>query len=193
MHEPSFSGKLLVVGQALNGWGHEAAPCDFADPAVRAAQLAGTRRSSEKDGAFGWMRRQVWSRPFWKLARVALDDLGLQLNQIAWSNLAKLAPAAGKNPSNDLLWQQHDRGGVLLRQEVDELDPEIVLIVSGRGYAEPFIRGAGFAPAWDRQGALQFDGELGGRRWIVVSHPGTFAHRFEASRTALLGALAGSK
>ena len=78
----------------------------------------------------------------------------------------------------------------MLKQEVAELDPEIVLIVSGRGYAEPFIREAGLAPEWDRRGALQFDGSLDGRRWIIVSHPGTFAHRFEASRTALEGALA---
>ncbi len=93
MHEPSYTGRLLVVGQALNGWGHMCAPADLAVAEVRARQLAATRRSSEKDGAFGWMRRQVWSRPFWKLARVAMDEMDLRLDQIAWSNLAKLSPA----------------------------------------------------------------------------------------------------
>jgi hypothetical protein len=80
----------------------------------------------------------------------------------------------------------------MLRLEVAELDPEIVLVVSGRGYAEPFLAGAGLAPEWDRRGALQFDGMLDGRRWIVVSHPGTFAHRYDASRSALLAALSAS-
>jgi hypothetical protein len=190
MHEPSYSGRLLVIGQALIGWGHEGAPADFEDAGERRRQLAATRRSSEKEGAFGWMRPRVWSRPFWKLARVAMDHLSLRLDQIAWANLAQVAPAAGGNPGGDLHLRQHRHGGEMLRLEVTELDPEIVLVVSGRGYAEPFIAGAGLAPQWSRRGALQFDGMLDGRRWIVVSHPGTFAHRFEASRFALLEALA---
>jgi hypothetical protein len=191
MHEPSYTGRMLVVGQALNGWGHMCPPGDFVEAEIRAQQLAATRHSSEKDGAFGWMRRQVWSRPFWKLARVAMDEMDVRLDQIAWSNLAKLSPAEGKNPWGELLWRQHALGGQMLRTEVAELDPEIVLIVSGRGYAEPFISGAGLTPGWSRRGALQFDGLLGGRRWIIVSHPGTFAHRYEASRLALLEALSG--
>jgi hypothetical protein len=190
MHEPTYTGRLLVIGQALNGWGHEGAPADFADPGERRRQLTATRHSSEKQGAFGWMRPRVWSRPFWKLARVAMDELGVGLHEIAWANLAQVAPAAGGNPGGELHWRQHRHGGEMLRLEVDELDPEIVLVVSGRGYAEPFITGAGLAPGWSRRGALQFDGPLDGRRWIVVSHPGTFAHRYEASRSALLDALA---
>jgi hypothetical protein len=190
MHEPSYTGRLLVIGQALNGRGHEGAPADFADAGVRRRQLAATRRSSEKEGAFGWMRPRVWSRPFWKLARVAMDELELRLDQIAWANLAQVAPAAGGNPGGELQWRQHGRGGEMLRLEVQELDPEVVLVVSGRGYAEPFLAGAGLAPIWSRRGALQFVGSLDGRRWIVVSHPGTFAHRYEASRSALLEALA---
>ncbi len=190
MHEPSYTGRLLVVGQALNGWGHMCPPALFADAAVREDQLARTRRLSEKDEAFGWMRRQVWSRPFWKLARVAMDKVGLELREIAWSNLAKLSPAEGKNPWGELLWRQHALGGHMLRREVAELDPETVLIVSGRGYAEPFLAGGGLGPAWSRRGALQFDGVLDGRRWVIVSHPGTFAHRYEASQAALLEVLA---
>jgi hypothetical protein len=189
MHEPSYTSRLLVIGQALNGWGHEGAPADFADAGERQRQLAATRNSSEKEGAFRWMRPRVWSRPFWKLARGAMDDLGLSLDQIAWANLAQVSPAAGGNPAGELQWRQQRHGGEMLRLEVDELNPEIVLVVSGRGYAEPFIAGAGLAPDWSRRGALQFHGILDGRRWIIVSHPGTFARRYEASRSALLEAL----
>lgn len=189
MHQPTFTGKLLVVGQALNGWTVEGPACGLADASARASLLDWTRRCSESANAFCWMSPRVWSRPFWKLARVAMDACGLSLDEIVWSNLAKVAPAAGKNPNRELLWSQHEIGGRLLRLEVEELDPELVLIVSGRGYAEPFLSGAGLSPAWQRRGALQFDGRLDGRRWIVVSHPGTFAHRYEASRAALTEAL----
>jgi hypothetical protein len=131
------------------------------------------------------MRARVWSRPFWKLAQLAMGSLDQKLDQIAWSNLAKVAPAAGLNPHRELLWSQHRLGGALLRQEVTELSPDLVVLISGRAYAEPFLRDAGLAPEWDRRGALQFNGVLEGRRWIIVSHPGTFAHRYEASSNAL--------
>lgn len=188
MHEPSYSGRLLVVGQALNGWGHMRPPADFADPEVRRDQLARTRRSSEREGAFGWMRPKPWGSPFWRLARTAMREMGLELRDIAWSNLAKLSPERG-NPQGELLWRQHRLGGEMLRREVEELDPETVVVVSGRGYTEPFLVGGGLAPAWARRGALHFDGTLAGRRWIIVSHPGTFAYRYDASHAALLGAL----
>lgn len=99
----------------------------------------------------------------------------LDLDEVAWSNLAKIAPARGGNPWGALLGAQHELGGQLLRREVRELDPELVLVVSGRGYLEPFLTGAGLSPAWSRAGARQFDGQLDGRRWLVVNHPGTFA------------------
>ena len=189
MHQPTFTHRLLVVGQALNGWTVEGPECGLSDAPVRAPLLDYTRRCSEAANAFCWMSPRVWSRPFWKLARVAMDAYGLSREEIAWSNLAKVAPAAGKNPNRELLWRQHELGGRLLRQEVEELDPDLVLIVSDRGYAEPFLSGAGLSPAWQRRGALQFDGMMGGHGWLVVSHPGTFAHRYESSRAALAGAL----
>jgi len=98
---------------------------------------------------------QPWGRPFWRLVRSAMEVLGVQLNEIAWSNLAKAAPAAGKNPWSALLERQHRLGGRLLRQEVNELDPDVVLLLSGRGYAGPFLAGAGFGIAWRPEGALQ--------------------------------------
>ena len=171
MHEPSYTGRLLVIGQALNGWMHVVAPRDFRDPEVRVRLLSETRETSERDGAFGWMRKVVWSRPFWRLARVVMDRMDLKLNQIAWSNLAPVAPGDGGNPVGELLERQHRLGGELLRRQVQELDPDLVLVVSGRAYAEPFLRGAGLEPAWVRRGAMQADDRLDGRRWIVVNHP----------------------
>jgi hypothetical protein len=109
----------------------------------------------------------------------------VELRQIAWSNLAKVAPAEGRNPWGSLLDYQIQIGGRLLRQEVLELDPAVVLVVSGRGYAAPFLNAAGFDVPWRRDGALQFDGQLDGRRWVVVNHPGTFAKRLEESRGAV--------
>jgi hypothetical protein len=137
------------------------------------------------------MSPRVWTRPFWKLARVAMDHLDQDLRDIAWSNLAKVAPAAGKNPTRELLWSQHRLGGALLGLEVAELDPAVVLIVSGRSYSQPFLDHAGVDASWERRGALHFSGSIAGRKWIIVNHPGTFAERYETSRAAVEAALRG--
>lgn len=114
-----------------------------------------------------------------------MDVIGVGLEEIAWSNLAKVAPAEGGNPSGSLLELQHPHAGQLLRREVTELDPEMVLIISGRGYTDPFLRGGSIPISWSPRAALQFAGTIEGRRWIVVNHPGTFADRFERSWQAL--------
>lgn len=189
MREPSYSGRLLVIGQALNGWMVDGPSCGLQDASTRKAVVATTRARSESESAWEWMWPQPWSRPFWKLARIAMAHLELDLRDIAWSNLAKVAPARGGNPWGTLLGAQHELGGRLLRREVRELDPDLVLVVSAPGYLGPFLREAGLSPEWSRDGARHFDGQLDGRRWLVVSHPGTFAKRLQASTEAVDAAL----
>ena len=118
-----------------------------------------------------------------------MDSMNLELEQIAWSNLAKISPGRG-TPKGALLSEQHVQGGELLKMELSELDPSTVLILSARGYLDPFLDGAGIRPGWaGRDGALHFDGQVEGRRWIVVSHPGTFVYRFKATAQAVSRAL----
>lgn len=190
MRAPSYSGRLLVVGQALNEWMVDGPTCSLVDPSRRKAVLAKTRATSESASAWSWMWPEPWSRPFWRLVRGVMRHQDLDLDEIAWSNLAKVAPARGGNPWGKLLDAQHEIGGELLRREVRELDPDLVLVLSGRRYLEPFLRGAGLSPSWVRDGARQFDGQLDGRRWLVVNHPGTFARRLDASLAAVEEALA---
>ena len=178
-----------MIGQALNGWVVESAPCDWKGQAFRKATLSEARRFGETPTPFTWMSPRVRTRPFWKLAHIAINRLGLTIDQIAWSNLAKVAPAVGGNPSRELLWSQHRLGGALLRREVQELSPRVVLVVSGKGYTEPFLQGAGIEPQWSRDAGLHFAGKIDGRDWVVVAHPGTFAARYEASALALTRAL----
>jgi hypothetical protein len=189
MWEPTYSGRLLIVGQALNGWMIDTPSVALGNATKRSSLIGATRAVSESDTAWTWMWPGPWSRPFWRLARAVMAHLGVNVNEIAWSNLAKVAPAGGGNPWGSLLGAQHELGGQLLRQEVRELDPEFVLVVSGRGYLEPFLVGAAMAPVWSRDGARQFDGLLDGRRWLVINHPGTFASRFDASLLAIRRAL----
>ena len=190
MHTQKYTGRLLVVGQALNGWMVMATTCSLADEVVRADTLARTRSTSESSNAWDWMWPAPWGRPFWRIAQLAMDSMNLELEQIAWSNLAKISPARGKNPKGALLSEQHVQGGQLLKKELSELDPATVLILSARGYLDPFLDGAGIRPDWaGREGALHFDGQVEGRRWVVVSHPSTWAYKFNATARAVSKAL----
>ncbi len=179
----------MAIGQALNGWMIEESTCQLWRPETRSAALAATRATSESPTAWQWMWGQPWGRPFWRLVRHAMDVRGVTLNQIAWSNLAKVAPGAGKNPWGALLERQVAIGGRLLRREVEEFNPNLVLVVSGRGYAAPFLKAAGYEIRWQPDGALQYDGMVDGRRWLIVNHPGTFARRYEESFRAVHRAL----
>ena len=189
MTEPTYNGGLMAIGQALNGWMIDESTCQLWRPDKRGAAVVATRATSESPTAWRWMWPQPWGRPFWRLVRHAMAIRGLELNQIAWSNLAKVAPGAGKNPWGALLERQSKIGGRLLRREVNELNPDVVLVLSNRGYAGPFLEAAGYDIRWRPVGALQFDGSIDGRRWVIVNHPGTFARRFNESYEAIQSAL----
>ena len=143
MREATYSGRMLVVGQALNGWMVRALTSDLTDAAVRLDVLSRARATSESDTAWEWMWPAPWNRPFWRLVRSAMDLLGITLPEIAWSNLAKVAPAGGGNPWGALLEFQHGPGGSLLRREVKELDPSLVLVLSCASVCGAFPRGRG--------------------------------------------------
>jgi hypothetical protein len=67
---------------------------------------------------------------------------------LAWSNLAKLAPESGGNPSKSLYDLQVQYGPDLVRQEILELTPRRVLVMTGRGWFAPFAERIGLDVAW---------------------------------------------
>lgn len=67
MATPTYSGKLLVVGQALNGWHVDEKACRLYRPEVRAERAQETRFVSEGPTSWKWMTPRPWSRPFWRL------------------------------------------------------------------------------------------------------------------------------
>ena len=115
---------------------------------------------------------------FWRFVRRVLAHIDPDSasdpswsSRLAWTNLAKLAPWGGGNPGGALLDVQRRLGPELLGLEVAELRPEVVLVLTGRCWFEPFAEHLGLDVEW-KKGLLEGVGdEDGGRRWIIAPHP----------------------
>lgn len=89
----------------------------------------------------------IKNRYFWKLLRTACAALGVTASEsedpfpaIAWSNLFKIAPLGAGNPPK---WMQalelaEGRAGKLLQMEINQLDPDVVVFVTGHAWMHEF-------------------------------------------------------
>ena len=184
----SFDRGLLVVGRAVNGWMDHISVEALPDRAARAALLTAVRRTAEGSGAcpLRWVTER-WSpgdgeystarSAFWRHIRgvlVAVDPASredpLWSSRISWSNLAKLAPASGGNPGGTLLDVQRREGPRLLSQEVHELAPRRVLVLTGRWWFEPFAERMGLNVEW-QTGLVEGIAREPARTWVIAGHP----------------------
>jgi hypothetical protein len=183
----TYTGKLMVVGRAVNGWSDQVTLDELRAPGGPEAATSMMRRTSEGDGAcpMSWVTG-LWGggyhystarSAFWQFVRrtlAAVDPASTDdptwSSRLAWTNLAKLAPWGGGNPGGALLDIQRRAGPELLRMELSTWQPEVVLVLTGRWWAEPFVRALGLDVSW-RDGLLEGVATDGARRWVIAPHP----------------------
>lgn len=99
---------------------------------------------------------------------------------LAWGNLAKIAPnvpvdtiSEGANPCGSLADLQRDACIALLRQEVAELNPAVVLVIAGWWWTDAHTAGLGLTQITvpDAVHASKVAVEPNGRRWIFTDRP----------------------
>jgi len=195
-----YGGDLLVIGRAVNRWIDRWVLDELSDVAAPAAVARETAEGTVNGDQLGWVLDR-WKRgdggydtstsQFWEtLRRVVLarcsEQSAVWPSHIAWTNLAKVAPWAGGNPSSRLLTIQREAGIPLLRREVDELAARCVVAFTGRGWFEPYAAGLGLDVAW-RDGLVQGVANERDRRWVVAVHPMTRSPRAVAE--AVIAAL----
>lgn len=184
----AYTGELLVIGRAVNGWIDHEDVAALVDPAVRAGFANAARQTAEGSGdcPMAWVTER-WSpgdgqystarSAFWRHIRAVLaavdpasgDDPSWS-SRLAWTNLAKLAPADGGNPGGPLLDVQREIGPGLIRREVLELAPRRVLVLTGRWWFEPFAEGIGLEVDWrdDLVAGVARDSTTS---WVIAGHP----------------------
>ena len=196
MSGQNWRHELMIVGRAVNGWTDPWHPASVVDAARRSQIALMTRSVSDGDGSecsMLWVSKS-WGKgepyntrrsAFWRVVRLAVGELGIcdtslaiWPSSITWTNLYKLSPAAGGNPSSALIRLQHEICVELLRQEVDDYRPNRVLFLTGTDWAEPFLQQLGtFEVRWNGLGSVQMAGILQSKGFssnvsvVVAQHP----------------------
>ena len=193
-----YHGELMVVGRAGNGWKDVGwAPKEASEP----EDLERIARNLS-DISMSWVTDHWRSRPpddrrgsgrwyntrrsaFWRVIRsvsLELVDGACEADwptRLVWSNLYKVAPWAGGNPSAALQYAQRAGCKELLNLEISAFRPKRVLFLTGWNWAEKLLdaspgmqqpAGAQLVEkVWDRP----LDSEPGSPvcRFVVAAHP----------------------
>lgn len=146
------AGGLFVAGRALNGWmapgwlPEEARSADHRNEIVRDLYTR-LQRYPMTWVSDQWEIQTKWSA-FWRVIRSVVAALGIADYwderwpcRLIWSNLYKVSPFDGGNPSATLCKVQLDYCLRLLSEEFSQWLPQRVLMLTGVDWAEPFMDG----------------------------------------------------
>ncbi len=141
-YPPENNPRLLFVGKSVNGWIKINANIDSLFDKNnnnrifdRSDQIEWVHNSwGNKDG-YNTKRSAFW-RLIVKVAETFYSDDWYK--KIAWSNLYKIAPKSGGNPSDKFQSLQREDCVKLLKEEIKVLAPEYVIMLTS-GWEAPFI------------------------------------------------------
>lgn len=130
---------ILFVGRATNGWVSESDNVEdlfgTTDEAIfdRVDQMKWVERN---DNPYYNSNKSA----FWRVIRgvSAVYYTQHELNHVAWSNVAKVAPPEG-NPDDTLYYLQLECSNKILSTEIKILSPKAVVFLTGEGWAKDAI------------------------------------------------------
>lgn len=156
-----FSQELMVIGRAVNGWTQPWLPKDLKNVDDVTKFVDGVLKSvTDSDCCpMRWVT-DCWGKhdkdyntrksAFWRSIRNTVGRLGVAdiespewASYLVWSNIYKIAPAAGGNPSSTLCSAQLDLCKRILKQELQTFRPRRVLFLTGLGWSQPFTEHIG--------------------------------------------------
>lgn len=134
---------IMFYGRANNGWMcYDTTADDVFDPNnpdrafARDDQMVWVEESASPDSGYN-----TNSSAFWRVIRSVAKEFypDNELQKIAWSNLCKIAPAES-NPSDTLYYGQLPSAAKVMSAEIDYFSPKHVVLLTGEGWALPFLR-----------------------------------------------------
>lgn len=181
-----YNNNLMIVGRAVNGWGNDFRLNDihtcaivkklFSNASVQKCPLewvesswGSTQDYNTKKSAF-WRVIKSLSQ---KINKLGSDDRWV--SKLVWSNLYKIAPSAGGNPSDSLCDYQFDSCNELLKAEIEEYKPKCIVFFTGENWFNGFLaENISLMPKsdskWvDASGTLSLNGFR--TKIIIAKHP----------------------
>ena len=130
---------ILFVGRAVNGW----YPYDNIDAMFGNSDMA----IFDREDQMKWVERNenpyynTNTSAFWRVIRRVSSTYypNHELNHIAWSNVSKIAPRCGGNPSDKMYYDQLECSNKILATEIKLLSPKAVVFLTGEGWAKDAI------------------------------------------------------
>jgi hypothetical protein len=156
-----YRGELMVIGRSVNGWTKRGwKPTSLKNEKTSSEfikEIVNTVTEPSPSGAFCpmcWVS-DCWGNydydyntrrsAFWRVIRRTVSDLHIADTEvtswpshIVWSNLYKMAPSEGGNPSNALCSIQFQHCRNLLLSEITKFSPKRLLFLTG-DWAWPFV------------------------------------------------------
>ncbi|MBS0647587.1 MAG: hypothetical protein JSR97_13505 [Verrucomicrobia bacterium] len=174
---------LLVIGQAANGWNPKWFVKNIPSQADRIIGDS-IENSSEENGECPlewinkkWNSYKLFRSFFWnvtyKLVKETYNRTDTDWNNIiAWTNLMKISPADYGNPNNVERKAQSNNCAKLFMQELKDLKPKNVLIITNLDiWAEPILKQANIEIKNVDGNYIQATGHFSGSKIIVTRRP----------------------
>lgn len=136
---------ILFIGRATNGWVSDSTDIKelFGDGKyaifARKDQMKWVNNLEGNKDPKGYNTRKS---AFWRVIKQVSEKVypDKWYDNIAWSNLCKIAPSEGGNPSDSLYYSQLKDCQLILKKEIEILSPKYVIMLVGQNWAKDFMR-----------------------------------------------------
>lgn len=178
--------RLLVIGRGVNGWesGEGTTKGGWSreamqEPLQRQAVIKRLREESSRDWLY-FAKCMAKVSAFWRTARDLLFEMnmnaGINLDEswpqyLGWTNLYKVSPATGGNPSDRECELQVESCKRLLQLEPAAWSHVPVLVLAGYEWWISFESVWNLNGTSKGEGFIQFESHLDGQLLIVAKHP----------------------
>ncbi len=132
---PTESNKgILFVGRAVNGWDKADNADEVFDEGSGIFAAENQMRWVEEDG-------ELSESAFWRVVKGVASHFYPEKwwAHVAWSNVCKVAPYSGGNPSDSLYYAQLEDCCKILQEEIRILSPKVVVFLTGDNWGNDFL------------------------------------------------------
>ena len=173
-----YNGELMIVGRAVNGWGNQ-----FNKNSIDNNSLIVNIQNDIDSEDLKWVK-DLWGpnekyntkkSAFWRtsksLASVLTTGSVFETDSIVWNNLYKISKAPKGNPSSRLRDIQSNICQDLFIEEIRLCNPKIIVLLTGYGWAKPFLSKFTQLPLIGNNKFIEFVGFFENSFIVVGQHP----------------------